>query len=134
MISYIFNNSELDFGDNGDFIFNGQDISILRNTDKVVYQVIVDYLRTNFQDYELNMRWGANLKQNIGKGVSVNMGKNIANDLRNDIIAAGLIDKASIDVYSVVDTNTLYLRVVIFSSEDFTAQITINASGVSING
>lgn len=133
MIAYLFNNAELNFGEHGDFIFDGQDISILRDTDKVLYQSVVDFIRTNLNDYSLNRYYGGNLKAHIGKGLDPNTGKTIANKLKNDIISAGLINKQSIDVYSIVNQSVLYLRVVLFNSDDFTAQITINSSGVTVN-
>lgn len=132
-MNYLFAKSSLDFGKYGDFTFTGNTIKKLKNAEEVIYQNVYKFIKSNIGDYELEPYYAADLQRHIGKGLDLSVSSDIEKRLRNDIIKQGLVPEQYIDIYSIIDVNTLYLRVIMFDSENYTIGMEINNSGVVLS-
>lgn len=132
-MNYLFAKSSLDFGKYGDFTFTGNGLKKLKTSEEVIYQNIYKFIKSNVLDYELSPYYAADLQVHIGRGLDLSVSTDIEKRLRDDIIRQGLIPDQYIDVYSLIDVNTLHLRVILFDSEEYTISMEINNSGVVLS-
>lgn len=132
-MNYLFANSSLDFHKYGDFTFTSIGFKRLQTPEEVIYQNILKLLKSDTFAYELQPFYAANLTEFIGKGLDLELAKEVENRVRNVIIQNGLVPQQYLEVYSILDGHTLYLRIILFDSESYSANIELNPQGVKVN-
>lgn len=90
------------------------DLSILRRDEEVIYQKIVQVLKTNYLDYENFPEYGANLDGYLGTPISEELAKTIqTNTLRrlNEEYVTNKLDQNNLPY--MIRGNSIYFRVII---------------------
>lgn len=122
------------FGGEGDFEIANGDIKVISNYEYNI-QTLKDFLRSNFKDYYFSPNYGANLDQFIGKGLTPELKVEIESHLASAIIAANILSEDEFQIASIVQNNTLIIRIIIYSNLDEIIQLTYEPNlGVLVNG
>lgn len=110
----------------GDFVFENNDLKIIRNPLKARVQALHDLLISTEKSYYYFPNLGTSLENWIGKGLTEEVKTNIEKYMSMCILDSGLLDNTEFNIYSIIDRNTLYIR--IFILEDTEDEIVLNVT------
>lgn len=121
--------SSISFEGEGDFSLENNDIKLIQGSLKVRVQALKDLLKTSFGDYFYIKNLGADLENFIGKGIDQAFQLEVENHIKNVIISSSLFDSSEFNVYSLVDINTIHLRIFLLENteEEETVDLTYKA-------
>lgn len=108
----------------GDFLIENGDLKIVRNSLYTRVQSLKDEIKSDRTDYYFYPELGSTLANNIGKGMDDELQASIEKILNRCILDTNLFEQDEFSIYSVVDKNTLYIRV--FLLEDTEDEIVLN--------
>lgn len=98
----------------GDISFIGNDIELIRDTNKATYQEIVRLFKTNKKDYELNENYGLNFETYFGTPVSEELAEEIKKSIEDKLALNEIVVNISnVEIIYIIDKNTIHFRIII---------------------
>lgn len=116
--------SSLLFSGEGDFTLENNDIKLIQGSLETRVQSLKDLLRTSYGDYFYFKSLGADIESYLGRGVDTTLQLEVENHIKNVIITSLIFDASEFTIYSLVDIDTIHIR--IFISEDTDEEETID--------
>lgn len=110
------NSINLDFNFNsdfGDFIFESDYIQVIDRKKEILKNIIVERLKTNFEDIFKYPYYGANIEKYIGQGITPDLVAEIKEKTVNSLIFDNLLELTDINAYTFVKEGILYFRLYI---------------------
>lgn len=129
----LFANSTFSFTGGGDFEIEAGDIKVTRGSKNVLIKCLEDLLKSSYKDYETRPLLGINFDKYIGKGLDESLKKEIENQLSNVIISSEILTKEDFSVYSIIDKHTLFIRIILFSDDNYNINLKFDTTtGLSV--
>jgi hypothetical protein len=133
-VAYLTTNA-LSFEGEGDFIIENNDLKVLETSLKVRVAALRDLLKSNYGDYFYIRNLAGDLDKFLGRGIDAPFQLEVENHVKNVIINSSLFEETEFNIYSLVDINTIYLRIFIAegTNEEETIDLTYQTeTGVSL--
>ena len=133
-VAYLTTNA-LSFEGEGDFIIENNDLKVLETSIKVRVEALRDLLKSNYGDYFYLKNLAGDLDKFLGRGIDASFQLEVENHVKNVIINSSLFEESEFNIYSLVDINTIYLRIFIAegTNEEETIDLTYQTeTGVSL--
>lgn len=128
---------DIKFDAYGDFEIIGNDIGVLQDEKDIIYQNVIDRLISNFGDYALNERFGADLSSCIGKSNDEEIEEDVHQRIINALTKDGLIFPSQLSVLVLKKEHKVFIKISILSKfqgsliEEFSINTIFNlASGM----
>lgn len=106
------------FDGEGDFVLENNDIKIIKGSLNVRIQALRDLLKSNYGDYFYMKNLSGDLETFIGRGIDSALQLEVENHIKNVIISSSLFDSTEFNLYSLVDINTILIRIFIAEGTD----------------
>lgn len=133
-VAYLTTNA-IAFEGEGDFIIENNDLKTLETSIKVRVAALRDLLKSNYGDYFYIKNLAGDLDKFLGRGIDTTFQLEVENHVKNVIINSSLFEESEFNIYSLVDINTIYLRIFIAegTNEEETVDLTYQTeTGVSL--
>lgn len=133
-VAYLTTNA-IAFEGEGDFIIENNDLKTLETSIKVRVAALRDLLKSNYGDYFYIKNLAGDLDKFLGRGIDTTFQLEVENRVKNVIINSSLFEESEFNIYSLVDINTIYLRIFIAegTNEEETVDLTYQTeTGVSL--
>lgn len=133
-VAYLTTNA-IAFEGEGDFIIENNDLKTLETSIKVRVAALRDLLKSNYGDYFYIKNLAGDLDKFLGRGIDTIFQLEVENHVKNVIINSSLFEESEFNIYSLVDINTIYLRIFIAegTNEEETVDLTYQTeTGVSL--
>lgn len=103
--------SDIKFDRYGDIEFFGNDISVLRTRQDILYQNVVDRVISNIDDYRTMSDYGANLSGSIGKMNTEDLETEIEDRIMWSLTHDNFLDDSSISINTARNKDKMHVRI-----------------------
>lgn len=105
---------DIKFDKYGDIEFFNNDIKLIEGEIDVLYQNVVDRLKTNFGDYKLNINFGANLNSFIGKKNGSELESLISKSIIKSLTYDDYLKPSQVNAIAISEQEKVYVRISIY--------------------